>query len=69
MKKHMKKQCSYVRLILLELILAQWQHPVASVKALNLLYQAMRALAYRRIAMAIGMASKVGVFLLSLFCM
>jgi hypothetical protein len=35
---------------------------VASVEALNLLYQAMCALAYRCITMAIGMASKVGVF-------
>jgi hypothetical protein len=35
---------------------------VASVKALNFLYQAMCAVAYRRIAMAIGMAGKVGVF-------
>jgi hypothetical protein len=29
---------------------------------MNLLYQTMCAVAYRRIAMAIGMASKVGVF-------
>ncbi len=35
---------------------------MASVEALNLLYRATRALAYQRIAMAIGMASKVGVF-------
>ncbi len=35
---------------------------MASVEALNLLYQAMRAVAYRRITMAIGMARKVGVF-------
>jgi hypothetical protein len=35
---------------------------VASVESLNLLYQAMHTVAYRRIAMAIGMASKVGVF-------
>jgi hypothetical protein len=35
---------------------------VASVESLNLLYQAMHAVFYRRIAMAIGMASKVGVF-------
>jgi hypothetical protein len=35
---------------------------VASAEALNLLYQAMRALSYWHIAMAIGMASKVGVF-------
>ncbi len=35
---------------------------MASVKALNLLYRAMCALAYRCIAMAIRMASKVGAF-------
>ncbi len=35
---------------------------MASVKALNLLYQAMRPVSYWRIAMAIGMAGKVGVF-------
>jgi hypothetical protein len=35
---------------------------VAFVEALNLLYWAMRAVAYRRILMAIGMAGKVGVF-------
>jgi hypothetical protein len=35
---------------------------VASVKSLNLLYQAMRTVAYRGITMAIGMANKVGVF-------
>jgi hypothetical protein len=62
MKKHIRKQCCYVRLILLEQILAQWRRPVASVESLNLLYRAMRAVAYRRIAMAIGMASKVDVF-------
>ncbi len=48
--------------MLSELILTRWRHPVASVKTLNLLYRAMRAVAYWRIAMAIGMASKVGVF-------
>jgi hypothetical protein len=66
MKKHIKKQCSYVKLILLKRILARWWHPVVSVKALNLLYQAMRAVAYRRIAMAIKMAGKVGVFFIVL---
>jgi hypothetical protein len=35
---------------------------VASLESLNLLYQEMHAVAYQRIAMAIGMASKVGVF-------
>jgi hypothetical protein len=62
MKKHITKRCSYVRLILLEQILAQWWRPVASVEALDLLYQVMHAVAYRRIAMAIGMAGKAGVF-------
>jgi hypothetical protein len=40
-------------------MLAQWQHPVASSKALNLLHQAMHVVSYWRIAMAIKMASKV----------
>ena len=51
----------YVRPMLLEQILAQWWCPVASLESLNLLYQEMHAVAYQRIAMAIGMASKVGV--------
>jgi hypothetical protein len=62
MKKHIKKLWSYVRLILLEQILAQWWHTVAFVEALNLLYRAMCAVAYWCITMAIGMAGKVGVF-------
>ncbi len=37
---------------------------MASIKSLILLYQGLRAEAYRRIAMAIGMASKVGVYLI-----
>jgi hypothetical protein len=48
--------------MLLDIILARWWRPVASSKALDLLHQAMRAVAYRRIAMAIKMASFVGVF-------
>jgi hypothetical protein len=39
-------------------ILAQWRHPVASTKALDLLHQAMRVILYRRTARAIKMASK-----------
>ncbi len=35
---------------------------MASVEALNLLHQVMHAVAYWRIAMAIGMAGKVGLF-------
>jgi hypothetical protein len=44
------------------IILAQWPHPVASSEALYLLHQAMHAVTYRRIAMAIKTASFVGVF-------
>ncbi len=48
--------------MLLGIILAQWQRPVASSEALDLLHQAMRTVTYRRIAMAIEMASFAGVF-------
>jgi hypothetical protein len=50
------------QLQLLAAILAQWQHPVASTKALALFYWAMRAVLYRRTTVAIKMASKVGQF-------
>ncbi len=43
-------------------ILAQWWHLVASNKALNLLYWAMRAVLYRCNATAIKMASLFGTF-------
>ena len=43
-------------------MLAQWWHPIASSEALDLLHWAMCAVSYRRIAMAIEMASFVGVF-------
>ncbi len=43
-------------------MLAGWWHPVASSETLDLLYQAMRAVLYRRTAAAIGMASFLGVF-------
>jgi hypothetical protein len=49
-------------LLLLEQVLARWWHPVASSEALDLLHRAMRAVLYRRIPMAIKMASFVGVF-------
>jgi hypothetical protein len=55
-------QHSHVPFMLLDIILAQWQHPVASSEALDLLHQAMHAVRYRRIAMVIETASKVGVF-------
>jgi hypothetical protein len=63
--KHEKKTkncCSYVRCILLGIILARWRHPVASSEALDLLNWAMCMVMYRRIAMAIKMASFAGVF-------
>jgi hypothetical protein len=44
------------------IILARWQHPVASSDALDLLYQAMHVVTYRCIAMAIETVSFVGVF-------
>ncbi len=43
-------------------ILARWQHPVASTKALDLLHWAIHAVLYRHTAVAIKMASKVGPF-------
>jgi hypothetical protein len=50
------------RLQLLAKILARWWRLVASNKALNLLYWAMCAVRYCRIAMAIETASFLGVF-------
>jgi hypothetical protein len=47
--------------MLLAAILARWQHPVVSTKALDLLDWGMLAVTYQRIAMAIKTASKVGV--------
>ncbi len=57
-----KKHRSHVPTMLLGIILARWRHPVASSEALNLLYRAMCAITYRRIAMAIKMAIFAGVF-------
>jgi hypothetical protein len=49
--------------MLLDIILAQWWHPVACIKALDLLHWAMCTVTYRHIAiMAIKTTSKVGVF-------
>jgi hypothetical protein len=48
--------------MLSNIILAQWQRPVASSKALALLHQEMHVVTYRCIAMAIKTASFVGVF-------
>jgi hypothetical protein len=57
-----KKQSIHVPFMLLDRILAHWQHPVASNEALDLLHLAMHAVTYRRTTMAIKMASIVGEF-------
>jgi hypothetical protein len=57
-----KNHPSHVQFMLLDIILAQWQHPVASSEALDLLHWAMRAVTYQRIAMAIKKATFLGVF-------
>jgi hypothetical protein len=48
--------------MLLDIILAQWQHPVASSEALDLLHWAMHMVMYQRIAMAIKTATFLGIF-------
>jgi hypothetical protein len=48
--------------MLLEQVLAQWLHPVASSEALDLLHWAMRTVLYHRTAMAIKTASFVPLF-------
>jgi hypothetical protein len=53
---------SHVRFILSDIILTRWQRPVASSEALDLLYRAICAVTYRRIAMAIKTACLLGVF-------
>jgi len=45
-----------------EQVVARWQRLVASIKALNLLHQAMRAVLHHRTVMAIEMASDGGAF-------
>jgi hypothetical protein len=57
-----KNHHCHVRFMLLDIILAQWRHPVASSEALDLLHWDMRAVMYWRIVMAIKMVSFVGVF-------
>jgi hypothetical protein len=59
MKKLEKNRHMRDRLHLSAAILAQWQPPVASIKALDLLHWAMRTVSYRRTAAAIKMARKV----------
>jgi hypothetical protein len=62
MKNTTKSWQWYVPFMSLYLILAQWQCPVASSKALDFLHQAMHTVTYQRIAMAIKTASKACVF-------
>jgi hypothetical protein len=57
-----KKSRSHVLNMLSGVILARWQHPVVSIEAPDLLHWAMRAVMYRRIAMAIEMAIFARVF-------
>jgi hypothetical protein len=57
-----KNSRSHVRFMLPDIILAQWRRPVASSEALDLLHWVMRTVTYQRIAMAIKMATFLGVF-------
>jgi hypothetical protein len=60
--ENIKKCRSHVQFILLDIILTQWQHLVASSEALNLLHWEIHAVTYQRITMAIKMACFLGVF-------
>ncbi len=57
-----KNRHSHVRFMLSDMILARWQCPVASSEALDLLHRVMHAVTYRCIAMAIKIATFLGVF-------
>ncbi len=57
-----KNHRSHVQFMLSDIILAQWQRPVASGEALDLLHRAMCAVTFRRTAMAIKTATILGVF-------
>ena len=60
--KTSKKRRTYVQFMLSDITLTQWQHPVASSEALDLLHWTMHAVTHRRIAMAIKTASFLGIF-------
>ena len=62
---NLKKPMFADRLLLSAAILTQWRQPVASIKALNLLYRVMCVVLYRRIAMARKMAIKLGTFFIT----
>ncbi len=63
MKILKKNHRSHVRFILSDIILAQWQRPVDSSEALDLLHWAIHAVTYRHIAMAIKMGCFLRVFI------
>ncbi len=60
MKNNTTYVLRHVQWMLSEQVLARWWHLVTFRKATNLLRQTMHAVLYRRTAMAIEMASKVG---------
>ncbi len=57
-----KNRRSHVQFMLSDIILTQWQRPVASSEALDPLHRVMHTVTYRRIAMAIKTATFLGVF-------
>jgi hypothetical protein len=58
-EKHKKRRCR-VCFMLLDIILVQWWHPVASSEALDLLHWEMHTVTYQRTATAIETASFAG---------
>jgi hypothetical protein len=60
--KHKKSVVAMSGFVLLDIILTQWQRPVASSKALDLLHQAMRGVLYWCTTAAMNMATFLGVF-------
>jgi hypothetical protein len=61
MKSSKKTIVAMSSFILLDIILAQWQRPVVSSKALDLLHWAMGAVLYWCTAAAMNMATFLGV--------
>ncbi len=62
MKNIKQNWCWHVPFMLLEQVLARWWHPLAFSEALDPLHRPIHAVSYHHIAMAIEMASFVGVF-------
>jgi hypothetical protein len=57
-----KNHRSHVQFMLSDIILTRWQRSMVSSEAMDLLHRAMHTVTYRRIAMAIKMATFLGVF-------